>query len=95
MPPHVASCNRLNVFVSLPKEKSTMTYPKRYIVWSTNHLDLNDPFQKLWYLRQVLTKGRAADVAELNWDELKSLLPRLDLPPNIRLLWEDYFAAQG
>jgi hypothetical protein len=72
-----------------------MTHPKRYIVWSKNDIDLDDPFQKLWYLRQVLTRGRAADVAELDWEELETLLPRLDLPPNIHRLWEDYFAAQG
>jgi len=72
-----------------------MTRPKRYIVWSKSDIDLTDGFQKLWYLRQVLTRGRAADVAELDWEELKTLLPRLDLPAHIRRLWEDYFVTQG
>ena len=69
--------------------------PKRYIVWSKREIDLEDPFQKLWYLRQVLTNGRAEDIAALDWEEIKTLLPRLDLPPDVYRLWETYFAAQG
>jgi hypothetical protein len=72
-----------------------MTRPKRYIVWSKSEIDLKDPFQRLWYFQQVLTKGRATDVADLDWEEIKSVLPRLSLPTPIRQLWEDYFAAQG
>jgi len=72
-----------------------MTHPKRYIVWSKNEIDLDDPFQRLWYLRQVLTRGRAADVADLDWEEIRSLFPRLNLPSPIRHLWEDYFKSQS
>jgi hypothetical protein len=36
-----------------------MMQPKRYIVWSKSDVDLDDPFQKKWYIRQVLTNGRA------------------------------------
>lgn len=68
-------------------------YPKRYIVWSKNEIDLNDPFQKKWYINQVLIHGRAEDVALLDWDEVKKLLPDLNLPPEIKSLWEDYFNA--
>lgn len=67
--------------------------PKRYIVWSTEEVDLDDPFQRKWYLRQVLTHGRAEDIAALDWDEVKKLLPELDLPREIAALWEDYFNA--
>ncbi|MDI6809835.1 MAG: hypothetical protein QME66_12825 [Candidatus Eisenbacteria bacterium] len=69
--------------------------PKRYIVWSKNELDLRDPFQKKWYIKQVLTHGRAEDVARLDWQEIRAMLPELGLPTHIRRLWEGYFAAQG
>jgi hypothetical protein len=71
----------------------TRLRPKRYIVWSKEELDLSDPFQRDWYIRQVLTHGRAEDVASLDWDELRGLLPRLDLPEEIAALWEEYFRA--
>ncbi len=65
--------------------------PKRYIVWSKREIDLNDPWQRRWYIRQVLCHGRAEDVAELDWDEVRALLDELDLPPEIKRLWENYF----
>ena len=65
--------------------------PKRYIVWSKNDIDLTDPWQRKWYIQQVLTHGRAEDVAELDWEEIERLLPELNLPKEIRSLWEDYF----
>ena len=69
--------------------------PKRYIVWSADkEIDLSDPWQRKWYIKQVLTKGRAEDVAELNWEEVKRLLPELDLPKEIKSLWKDYFASE-
>jgi hypothetical protein len=69
--------------------------PKRYIVWSTDkEIDLSNPWQKKWYIKQVLTKGRAEDIAELDWEEIKNLLPELELPEDIKSLWEDYFASE-
>lgn len=69
--------------------------PKRYIVWSTNkEIDLDDPFQRKWYIKQVLTYGRAEDIATLNWNEIKALLPELDLPEDVKSLWEGYFNAE-
>jgi hypothetical protein len=65
--------------------------PKRYIVWSKNDIDFKDPWQKKWYIQQVLTHGRAEDIAELDWVEIKRLLPEFNLPKPVRLLWEDYF----
>ncbi|OFW55353.1 MAG: hypothetical protein A2V52_04835 [Actinobacteria bacterium RBG_19FT_COMBO_54_7] len=67
--------------------------PKRYIVWSTDEVDLDDPFQRKWYIKQVLTYGRAEDIAALDWDEIESLLPELDLPRHIKAMWEAYFNA--
>jgi hypothetical protein len=69
--------------------------PKKYIVWSVDRpLDLSNPWIKKWFIKQVLTKGRAEDVAQLDWEEVKRLLPELDLPENIKSLWEDYFDSQ-
>jgi hypothetical protein len=72
-------------------EKARMR-PKRYIVWSTNkEIDLNDPWQRKWYIGEVLANGRAEDIAELDWEEVRRLLPELNLPRRVRRLWEDYF----
>ncbi len=68
-------------------------HPKRYIVWSKDEIDLNDPFQRKWYIKQVLTYGRTEDIVALDWDEVKRLLPELDLPLHVRRLWENYFNA--
>lgn len=65
---------------------------KRYIVWSTDRLDLTDPWQRRWWVQQVLIHGRAEDIAALNWDEVRQFLPTLHLPPWVRRLWEEYFA---
>ncbi len=67
--------------------------PKRYIVWSKKEIDLNDPWQKKWYIRQVLCYGRAEDIAQLNWEEVRSILKEIVLPLPVRRLWEDYFGA--
>ena len=71
-----------------------MMQPKRYIVWSKRDVDLDDLFQKKWYIRQVLTNGRAEDVASIDWDEIRQYLTELNLPENIHRLWESYFNAQ-
>jgi len=69
--------------------------PKRYIVWSTDReIDLNDSWTRKWYIKQVLINGRAEDIAELDWEEIKNLLPELELPKEIKSLWEDYFASE-
>ena len=67
--------------------------PKRYIVWSKREIDLNDPWQRKWYITQVLTHGSAEDIAELDWEEVRSILKEITLPLSVRRLWEDYFGA--
>ncbi len=66
----------------------------RYIVWSTDHIDLSDEWQRRWYIRHVLMYGRAEDVARLDWDEIERILPELNLPPTLHQLWESYFHAR-
>jgi hypothetical protein len=65
---------------------------KRYIVWSKRTLDLTDPWQRRWWIQQVLLHGCAEDVAALDWEEVRQILPSLELPPSVRQLWEEYFA---
>ena len=72
-----------------------MFTPKRYIVWSNKELDLDDPWQRKWYIKQVLCHGRAEDVAELDWEEVRRLLTELELPEDVRGLWETYFEQNG
>jgi hypothetical protein len=49
-----------------------MFRPPNYIVWSTDRVDLSDPFQRRWYLQQVLTHGRLEDIsASSTWKKLR------------------------
>lgn len=64
---------------------------KRYINWSKENINLQDPFMRKWYIKQVLTYGRAEDISLLDWNEIEKLLPELDLPVHIKRLWENYF----
>ena len=66
----------------------------RYVLWSKDTLDLRDPWQRRWYIRQTLVYGRAEDIAALDWDAVQKLLPELDLPPEVRRLWESFFAEE-
>lgn len=62
----------------------------RYIVWSTDHLDLSDLFQRRWLLRQVLMYGRAEDIRKLDFQEIHRELDNLHLPKHIDRLWRTY-----
>ncbi len=68
--------------------------PKRYIVWSKNEIDLEDPWQRKWYIQQVLTHGRAEDVAQLDWEEIGMVFEEISLPHEVKGLWEDYFKSR-
>ena len=65
-------------------------HPPRHLVWSTDTLDLSDPFQKRWLLRQTLTRGRAEDIRALELDDIRLELDGLDLPEEIESLWRRY-----
>jgi hypothetical protein len=64
----------------------TTLCPPAYIVWSTDPIDLPDPFQHRWYIQQVLTYGWAEDIRELNLDEIAAVLDEIILPEDVRSL---------
>jgi len=64
--------------------------PPNYIVWSTDRVDLSDPFQRRWYLQQVLTHGRAEDIQKLDLEEVAAALGSLNLPEDVRSLWQRF-----
>ena len=66
-------------------------HPPRHIVWSTDKVDLRDPFQRRWLLRQTLVYGLAEDVGKLDLDEIKQEYETLNLPEHIHSLWQRYF----
>jgi len=72
---------------------ATITPPK-HIVWSTDRLDLDDPFQRRWYLRQVIMHGRSEDIRELNFEEVEQELDALDLPSDLYQLWKKFLEAR-
>ena len=70
-------------------------HPPRHIVWSTDRVDLADPFQRRWYICQVLLHGRAEDVRTLDLDEVASQLDDLNLPPHMHRLWRRFLETRA
>ena len=68
----------------------TIVHPPPHIVWSTDEIDMSDPFQRRWYLRQVLTHGRSEDIRSLDLAEIDRDLENLDLPPDVYSLWKSF-----
>lgn len=69
----------------------------RHIVWSTDKaedIDLNEPENRRWWIKQVLMNGRMEDILSLDLDEVERTLPELYLPRPIKKLWSDYFAKR-
>lgn len=64
--------------------------PPVHVVWSTDQVDLADPFQRRWYLKQVLLHGRTEDVKTLDRDEIDRELDHLDLPAHVHDLWASF-----
>ena len=64
--------------------------PPAHVVWSTDRVDLSDPFQRRWYLQQVLTHGRIEDIRKLDFDEVEAELDNLILPEDVRSLWQNF-----
>jgi hypothetical protein len=72
----------------------TILKPPVYIVWSTDQIDLSDPFQRRWYIQQVLTHGRMEDIRTLEPDEVEAVLDEMTLPENVRSLWKAYLESR-
>ena len=72
----------------------TTLHPPTYIVWSTDHVDLSDPFQRRWYIQQVLTHGRAEDIRALKLDEIVAVLDEIFLPEDVRSLWQRFLESR-
>ena len=84
------------IVAASPFLDNTMRFePPRHIVWSTTELDIDDPFQRQYYIRQVLLHGRAEDIRTLDLGEVARLLPELRLPTHVHSLWERYFEESG
>jgi len=73
----------------------TAISPPKHIVWSTDRLDLADPFQCKWHTRQVIEHGRTDDIASLGLDEVARLLGELNLPPHLHSLWARFLEARS
>lgn len=71
----------------------TVIHPPHHIVWSTDQLDLSDPYQHRWYLRQILTHGRAEDIRKLDLNEIQRELDDLHLPPDVYSLWKSFLTT--
>jgi hypothetical protein len=69
--------------------------PPRHLVWSTDRLDLRDPFQRKWYIRQVLLHGREEDLRTLDLKEVAEILDELNLPSPLHRLWEMFLERKG
>jgi hypothetical protein len=73
----------------------TRLRPPTYIVWSTDEIDLSDPFQRRWYIQQVLTHGRAEDIRALDLDEIAAVLDEILLPQDVRSLWQRFLEVRN
>ena len=69
-------------------------HPPTHVVWSTDQIDLSDPFQRRWYIQQVLTHGRAEDIRALRLDEIAAVLDDIVLPEDVRSLWQRFLETQ-
>jgi len=67
----------------------------RRLVWSTDRLDLSDPFQRRWLLRQILVHGKAEDIRDLDLEQVERELDQLDLPAHIDSLWRLFLGARN
>jgi len=67
--------------------------PPRHIVWSTDTVDLANPFQRKRYIQQVLINGRSQDIKTLDLNEIAQLLDEITLPEKVRSLWETFLGT--
>jgi hypothetical protein len=68
--------------------------PPRHLVWSTDEVDLEHPFQRRWFLTQVLSHGTAEDIRQLDFDEVEHEIEHLVLPPEVDSLWRTFLESR-
>jgi hypothetical protein len=68
--------------------------PPRHLVWSDDEIDLSDPFQRRWFLQQVLTYGTVEDIRHLDFNEVAREIDHLHLPVDIESLWRTFLEAR-
>jgi ribosomal protein L9 len=64
-------------------------------VWSTDEVDVADPFQRNWLLKQILTHGTAEDIRRLDLNEVAEQIDHLQLPADIERLWRASLNARN
>ena len=69
--------------------------PPRHLVWSTDEVDLDNPFQRRWFLTQVLTNGLAEDIRQLDIEEVAREIDYLHLPKEVESLWRMFLEARN
>jgi hypothetical protein len=72
----------------------TMISPPRHLVWSTDEIDMADPFQRRWLLQQTLIHGTAIDICHLDLDEVRLQIDQLQLPADIERLWRTFLKTR-
>jgi len=81
-----------NIFTMVSNAKPMKN--KKHIVWyaDVEKLDFTHPWIRKWWIEQVLIHGTMEDVAELDFEEIRTFLPTLNLSKEVKNLWEDYFS---
>jgi hypothetical protein len=65
-------------------------HPPRHVVWSTDTINEQNPFQRRWLLQQTLIHGRMEDIRKLRIQDIANELDNLNLPEDIHSLWKKY-----
>jgi len=50
---------------------------------------------KRWYFSRVLTRGNLSEVRDLGYNNIKSMLPTLNLPNKVRTFWNFFFQNES
>ena len=58
-------------------------------------MDVADPFQRNWLLKQILTHGTAEDIRRLDLNEVAEQIDHLQLPADIERLWHAFLKARN
>lgn len=68
---------------------------QKALFWSVPDNVLNDPAFATWRTKTILCEGSAADVGELDVQQIKQTLAERFLPPKIRKMWSEFFKIES